>query len=181
VNIKRDGSGELRRAASAANSEFRRNLKSGRFRCLRTKLHPRVNLVLTGFDESQARIKPLCRISVDYLQMQHCTGRPAVLDQSANQFAANSLAAMLGQQGNIEKAPCAGFTLYDDAANWLMVFFNDLIFRIGIGGLIPLLLRIELHAEESFLLNSTPPKTTDFFHSSTGVQPEKEIPVIWQR
>jgi hypothetical protein len=65
--MKRDESGELRRAASAANPEFRWNLKSGRVRCLRTKLHPRVNLVLTGFDESQARIKPLCRISVDYL------------------------------------------------------------------------------------------------------------------
>ena len=74
----------------------------------------------------------------------------------------------------------SGFTLYDHAANWLMVLFNDLVFGSGISGLIPLLLRIELHAEESFLLNGIPAKTADFFHSSTGVQPEKKIAVFWQ-
>jgi len=42
-------------------------------------------------------------------------------------------------------------------------------------------LRVELHAKESILLNGTPPKTTDFVHSSTGVQPEKKIAVFWQR
>src|SRR5438309_2282518 len=66
-------------------------------RCFRTKLHLRVNLVLPGFDESQTRIQPLCRIGVDYLQVQHCASRLAVLDQSANQLAPNSLPAMFGQ------------------------------------------------------------------------------------
>jgi hypothetical protein len=47
--------------------------------------------------------------------------------------------------------------------------------------LIPLLLRIELHAEESFLLNSVPAKAAYFFHSSAGVQPEKKIAIIWER
>ena len=126
-----------------------RNLRLIRRGCVRAKLHLRVNLVLTGFDESQARIQPLCRVRVDYLQLQHCAGGPAFLDQSANQFAANSLPAMFGQEGNIEKPPCAGSALYDHAANWLMVLFNDLVFGSGIGGLVPLLLRIELHAEKA--------------------------------
>jgi hypothetical protein len=47
--------------------------------------------------------------------------------------------------------------------------------------LVRLLLRIELHAEKSFLLNGSPAKTADFFQSSTGVQPKKEIAISWQR
>ena len=75
----------------------------GLFRRLRAKLHLSVDLVLAGFDESKALIQPLCRIRVNYLQLQHCAGGPAFLDQSANQFAANSLPAMFGQRGNIQK------------------------------------------------------------------------------
>src|SRR6185312_717843 len=123
------------------------------------QFHLRVDPIYAGFDESQPRIQPLCRVRVEYLQLQHRAGVHASLDQRAYQFAADALPAVFGKQGNIEQPPYVGFALYDHAANRLMVLFNDLVLGATVCGCVPLLLRIELHAQKSFLLNNSPPKT----------------------
>ena len=105
------------------------NLKLIPLHSLWAQLHLRVNLVLTGFDESQARVQPLGWVCVDYLQLQNQAGCPAFLDQSADHFAANSLPPVFGKQRDIEKQACAVIALYDHTANWLMVLFNDLVLR----------------------------------------------------
>ena len=108
------------------------DLKLIRLHYLWAQFHLRVDLVFTGLDESKARVQTLCWVRVEHLQLQHQAGFHAFLNQGADHLAANSLPSMLGKERDIEKPARAVFALYDHAANWLVVLFNDLVLRGGV-------------------------------------------------
>src|SRR5947199_10754004 len=99
----------------------------------------------------------------------------------ANKLRADAASAIFRQQRYIYKASAVPFLRHQDSADGLTLCKNDLVVNLGIGLLIPALLRIELHPQKRLLLWRAPAKRGDFVYAGAGVQLKKKILVLGRK